>query len=221
MKNQKYKVADLFGKNLRSFDSFNNTSSVKEIGNIKLKSLAEIQFKDNQEVVFETFNIDQLLDLLVEGKTVVANNGSDYTSSITYTIEEKKHPEQEANHPVSIHYDAEGNPDGVRVKTLDEDFVIALEDAEQGREMNWATAMEKYGNVLPNKKQASIVCAYLDEIKKAMKEAGGDNLDGWYWTCAEYYGNDAWLYDGCYGELYNGSKFYTFSVRPVLAYPSI
>lgn len=217
MKNQKYKVADLFGKNLRSFDSFNNTSSVKEIGSIKLKSLAEIQFKDNQEVVFETFNIDQFLDLLVEGKTVVVNNGSDFTSSITYTIEEKKHPEQEANRPVSIHYDAEGNPDGVRVKTLDEDFIIVLEDAEEGREMNWATAMEKYGNVLPNRKQASIICAYLDDIKKAMKEAGGDDLDGWYWTCAEYDAYSAWFYSGDSGGLGYTDKYYMLSVRPVLA----
>lgn len=31
--------------------------------------------------------------------------------------------------PVSIRYNEEGKPDGIRIRTLDEDFTIALHDA--------------------------------------------------------------------------------------------
>lgn len=130
-------------------------------------------------------------------------------------LEEERENAEKTN-PVTIHYGAEGNPDGVRVKTLDEDFIIALHDAEEGIEMTWNKAMEKYGNVLPTKKQASIICAYLDEIKAAMKEAGGDDLCGCYWTVAEGNASIAWFYLGCYGTLLNCGKFSAFSVRPVL-----
>lgn len=34
--------------------------------------------------------------------------------------------------PVSIHYGEDGNPDGIRVCVLDEDFIIALHDAFDG-----------------------------------------------------------------------------------------
>lgn len=117
--------------------------------------------------------------------------------------------------PVSIVIE-DGTPVGVAVQTADERFEIALKDIDNGREMTWDDAMKFK---LPTKKQAAIICAYFDEINAALKEAGGDPLDRWYWTGTEYYANYAWLYNGYGGILLgHGGKFNANSVRPVLAF---
>lgn len=121
--------------------------------------------------------------------------------------------------PVTIRRNENGEPDGVRVRTIDEDFVIALHDTE--KDIDWKAAMEKYGEEnLPNRKQAAIISAYLDDIQGALTEAGGDKLEGLYWTCSEYYANGAWYFNGYGGSLDNGIKGYGLSVRPVLAFAS-
>jgi len=117
--------------------------------------------------------------------------------------------------PVSIRYNEDGQPDGVRIRTLDEDFTIALHDAcdhdlnaDEARALGQAMTL----------KQAHILCAYFDEVQQTLEDAGGDRLDGWYVTCADYYARSTWYFnstDGCvyYTSRCNGN----FRSRTVLA----
>lgn len=124
----------------------------------------------------------------------------------------------EKQHAVTIHKNENGEPDGVRVRTIDEDFVIALHDAED--DIDWKAAVEKYGDEnLPSRKQAAIISAYLDDIQDALTEAGGDKLEDLYWTCSEYNAYYAWYFNGG-GTLISYGKRNGFSVRPVLAFAS-
>ena len=117
--------------------------------------------------------------------------------------------------PVSIRMDEDGKPVGIRIQTLDEDFTIALRDAcDHDLTADEARALGQ----APTKKQANIICAYLDEIQAALEEADGDRLDGWYVTCADYPAYNSW-YFGSYNGCVNLSiRYYTlFRSRPVLA----
>ena len=117
--------------------------------------------------------------------------------------------------PVSIRTNEDGKPIGVRIQTLDEDFTIALRDAcDHDLTADEARALGQ----APTKKQANIICAYLDEIQAALEEAGGDRLDGWYVTCADSNAHYTWYFYsliGCvtYINRYNA----IFRSRPVLA----
>ena len=120
--------------------------------------------------------------------------------------------------PVSIHYGEDGKADGILVQTLDDSFTIDLHDVEEGREMTWYEALDKYEDVMPTKQRALLICAYLEEINALLKKAGGDVLNCWYWTKtqSEYSANYAWLYHGS-GCVYFSSKYYSNTVRPVRA----
>ena len=110
----------------------------------------------------------------------------------------------------------------VRVNIYDEDFLLGIHDIKDGNkdEFEWETAVaaaEKLGYTLPNKKQFSIIAAYLDEINAKMEEAGGEALTKWYWSSARYYSTRAWCFHGYYGRLYDGYLYGGLSCRP-LAY---
>ena len=117
--------------------------------------------------------------------------------------------------PVSIRYNEDGQPDGVRIRTLDEDFTIALHDAcdhnltaDEARALGQAMTL----------KQTHILCAYLDEVQQTLEDAGGDRLNGWYVTCADYNATDTWYFistNGCV-DLSTRSTGH-FRSRPVLA----
>ncbi len=117
--------------------------------------------------------------------------------------------------PVSIRYNEDGQPDGIRIRTLDEDFTIALHDAcdhdltaDEARALGQAMTL----------KQAHILCAYLDEVQQTLEDAGGDRLDGWYVTCADYYAYITWCFISTSGCVYVINRFYwLFRSRPVLA----
>lgn len=117
--------------------------------------------------------------------------------------------------PVSIRYNEDGQPDGVRIRTLDEDFTIALHDAcdndltaDEARALGQAMTL----------KQAHILCAYLDEVQQTLEDAGGDRLDGWYITCADYDAYDAWCFSGTSGCVCILNRCIgVFRSRPVLA----
>ena len=117
--------------------------------------------------------------------------------------------------PVSIRMDEDGKPVGIRIQTLDEDFTIALRDAcDHDLTADEARALGQ----APTKKQANIICAYLDEIQAALEEADGDRLDGWYATCADYSANYAWYFSSNYGCVDVSYRYFTyFRSRPVLA----
>ena len=121
--------------------------------------------------------------------------------------------------PVSIHYGEDGKADGILVQTLDDSFIIDLHDVEEGREMTWYEAMEKYEDVMPTKQRAILICAYLEKINALLKEAGGDVLHYWYWTKTQsgYNANYAWFYYGTNGCVLNTLKYDSSTVRPVRA----
>ena len=117
--------------------------------------------------------------------------------------------------PVSIRYNEDGQPDGIRIRTLDEDFTIALHDAcdhnltaDEARALGQAMTL----------KQAYILCAYLYEVQQTLEAAGGDRLDGWYITCADYGANISWYFRSTSGCVTYSIRYYgNFRSRPVLA----
>lgn len=119
------------------------------------------------------------------------------------TKEERHEAKPSATKTVSIHYDINGKPDGVRVCVADEDFIIELHDAFDGEGVEW-NEIEKSGKNTFSFRQACFVCAYYKEINEALVEAGGDPFqDHWYWTneTAECNANSARIFYGTGGSL--------------------
>ena len=107
---------------------------------------------------------------------------------------------------------------GVRVTIGDEDFVITPKDYRNGKEMTWTEAMDalKADNLSTwNYRQICLTMAYRKEIDKVLVDNGGDSLDNWYWTCAEYSVYYSFGYNGNDGELYYNLKNNTCSVRTI------
>lgn len=119
--------------------------------------------------------------------------------------------------PVSIHYDENGNADGILIQTLDQSFILDLHDAEGGKQMNWRDAMKKYK--MPTIQQWLLVMVYKDEVNKCLVEAGGDELktDDGYWSSSECYSYIAWFvgFSGFYS--FNTGKSNSYYVRAVAA----
>ena len=119
--------------------------------------------------------------------------------------------------PVSIHYDENGDPDGIRVCALDEDFLIALHDEFDGEDVTFDKAKTVS---LFTDKQVYLYYYYLDDIVRLMKEAGGDPLDDvWYWTktpSARSVGLQL-VFNGAYGTLVGNPRIITVRVRVSLA----
>ena len=107
---------------------------------------------------------------------------------------------------------------GVRVTLGDEDFVIAPKDYQNGNEMPWQEAMEalKVDNLDTwNYRQICLTMAYRKEIDKVLVDNGGDSLDNWYWTSAEYSAYYSFVYYGSHGKLDSNIKRHTYSVRAI------
>ena len=119
--------------------------------------------------------------------------------------------------PVSIRLGDDGKPIGVRIRAIDEDFTIALNDAcDHDVDVDEARALGQAFTL----KQAHILCAYLEEVQDALEEAGGDRLDGWYVTCADCHAAHSWCfssYTGCVSYTYR--SYTIFRSRRVLALP--
>ena len=106
----------------------------------------------------------------------------------------------------------------VRVRVGDEDFLIAAHDYEEdGKDgFNWNKAC-RIGTF--TKKQAHIVCAFLDEINGKLREIGGDELASSYWSSTESNDGGAWYVYFSSGYIsYYAYKCYSRSVRPVAAF---
>lgn len=107
---------------------------------------------------------------------------------------------------------------GVRVTLGDEDFVIAPKDYQNGNEMPWQeamTALKNDGLDTWNYRQICLTMAYRKEVDKVLMDNGGDSLDNWYWTCAEYSAYYSFTYYGTHGNLDRNSKKSTYSVRAI------
>ena len=126
--------------------------------------------------------------------------------------------------------------EGVRVQALGEDFIISLHDAEGGKSdftyneaMKW---LEDHGQQTLTRKQAGIICIYIDEINDKLVEAGGEAFAAdWYTTnelyipreqrsSADYHAPYSWYFDGTNGCFnYNYRSNDPFRCRPSLALP--
>lgn len=108
---------------------------------------------------------------------------------------------------------------GARVCIGGEDFIIAPKDYKDGKEFNWQEAMDALkadGLAVWNYRQICLTMAYRKEVDKVLKDNGGDGLDKWYWTCAEYSAFGAFVYYGTVGGLYYGYKDVALYCRAVL-----
>ena len=84
--------------------------------------------------------------------------------------------------------------------------------------MPWQEAMDnlKADNLATwNYRQICLTMAYRKEVDKVLVDNGGDSLDNWYWTCAEYSANGSFRYSGSIGRLNGGDKSNAFSVRAI------
>ena len=125
--------------------------------------------------------------------------------------------------PVSVVYDEDENPIGIRIKTLDEDFSLSLKNlGGHDKQYEWKEMMKLFkekGLTTFNYKQAHIIAAYKDEVDKLLEEVDGEPTnDHCFWSVSEVTSGTAWYYYGSYGYVGYGSKYGAYSVRPLLAH---
>lgn len=135
---------------------------------------------------------------------------------------------------VSIHMGDDGKADGVLVSGLGERFIISLHDFCEWKNIFSYNALmprlKELGIQTFTKKQAQLVCIYLDEINDKLKEAGGDPIAAkWYLTqdlCiprdspADYSASHIWCFYGESGCFDLGYRDYDiFRCRPSIALP--
>ena len=130
--------------------------------------------------------------------------------------------EEVTKQAVSINYDHNGNANGVKVQTLDECFVIALHDLDEGNDFSHDSAMKRLEELnlkTFSKKQAAILCAYLDEVNEKLKEAGGVPFAKDVYvtsSSADYYGDFSWCFYGAGGCLDLSYRYHgSFRCRPI------
>ena len=121
---------------------------------------------------------------------------------------------------VSPYFDEAGVFLGVRVTGMGEDFVIEAQDFNGGKELNWSEtmkALKEAGKTTWTYRQICLTMFYSDEIDEILKKNGGQPLNNWYWTAAEYSDYYAFIYNGNYGILDYISKYNTYTSRALLA----
>ncbi len=133
-------------------------------------------------------------------------------------------------------YDGPEDIQGVRVQALGEDFVIGLHDIDDGKDnFKYDEAMTRLKELnlsTFNRKQAAIICIYIDQINDKLVEAGGEAFaEDWYTTnelyipkekrsSADYYATYTWFFNGASGCLSNYVRYRSFfRCRPSLALP--
>ena len=103
----------------------------------------------------------------------------------------------------------------------DVDIIIEPHDLEGGKKYEWREAMallKEEGKRTFSKKEAHIICAYLDEVNAALESIGGDKLASYYWSSTEYNSHTAWFVNFNSGYIAYTSKYYSFIVRPCAAF---
>ena len=110
---------------------------------------------------------------------------------------------------------------GVRLCVGDVDIFIEAHSLDGGKEFEWKKAMERLkevGKQTFDKHQVYFLAAYKDEINKLLKEIGGDELEGYYWSSTEYYSYRAWNADFSDGSITSNLKHNSLAVRPCAAF---
>lgn len=88
-------------------------------------------------------------------------------------------------------------------------FILGLEDIEDGIEMSWADAMNKYGDCLPDKSQGEAWIKQVYPVEEAIAAYGGQsprsgkygNGSDRYWTKTKFFSSRAYIVDLCYNEI--------------------
>lgn len=112
---------------------------------------------------------------------------------------------------------------GVRFCIGDVDMFIEAHDLDDGKEYEWPDAMKRLkevGKETFSHKQGLLMAAYRDEINAALREIGGDELKGCYWTSTEYTTNYAWVvnFTNGYVNTYTYLKYNSLTVRACAAF---
>lgn len=110
---------------------------------------------------------------------------------------------------------------GVRFCIGDVDMFIEAHNLDDGKEYEWPDAMKRLkevGKETFSHKQGLLMDAYRDEINAALREIGGDELKGYYWTSTEYNTTSAWTVNFTNGYVYNYYKYYSLAVRACAAF---
>ena len=113
-------------------------------------------------------------------------------------------PAARAKQGVSPYFDEAGVFLGVRVTCMGEDFIIEPRDFNDGKELNWyetMKALKEAGKATWSYRQICLTMFYRKEIDAILEEHGGQPLNNWYWTCAEYSASIAFFYNGYNGTL--------------------
>lgn len=180
---------------------------------------------------------DRLTESVAQSSVEMANTMMEQLYGKGWVDETGEQPSQQptpsGDAVITIHKDAEGTPDGVRIQGLGEDFLLTLHDAEDGKNKSydeWMDWLKEHGKTTLTRKQAYLVGLYIDEVNDKLEEAGGDALAAdWYTTtdlyipksqrsCADYYAKYSWCYggtNGCLSSDIRGNG--DFRCRPALA----
>ena len=110
---------------------------------------------------------------------------------------------------------------GVRLCVGEVDIFIEAHSLDGGKEFEWKKAMERLkevGKQTFNKHEMYLIAAYRDEINEKMREIGGEELEGYYWSSTEYSSTIAWYVYFSSGNIYNYTKYGSLIVRPCAAF---
>lgn len=85
---------------------------------------------------------------------------------------------------------------GVRFCIGEVDIFIEAHNLDNGKEYEWSDAMKRLkevGKATFSHKQGILMAAYRDEINAALREIGGDELNGYFWSSTESIPKFAWV----------------------------
>lgn len=104
---------------------------------------------------------------------------------------------------------------------------VALQDAGEkdddgdSQEYTWDEAMKikfSQDNIhVPDIRELSLLHLNIDDVNAGLVAAGGEKLEGYYWSSTEYNSSNAWVLTMGSGGRDYSNKTYTYYVRPVLA----
>jgi hypothetical protein len=104
--------------------------------------------------------------------------------------------------------------DGVLLYTKHASLVI---DIKEMGEMTWNDAMtsvKKVNKKLPDRFEALEITDHRNELNEVLRQIGGQEISGWYWTGSEYSAALAWGYNSN-GGMSSIFKYLSYNVRAV------
>lgn len=94
------------------------------------------------------------------------------------------------------------------------------DDDRDSQKYTWKDAMRlssPEGYRVPDIRELTLIHLNIDDVNAGLSAAGGEKLEGYYWSSTEYDNNYAWLLDMSDGYRYAYAKYNGSYVRPVLA----